>query len=52
MFYYKILWFYQDFKGENLFFKFVLSSGSKNTGPVTRDHVKSSQIRKETSLQL
>ena len=32
-------------------FKSVLSSSSKNTGPVTRDHVKSSQIRNETPLQ-
>ena len=34
MFYYVILWFYQNFKSENLCFL--------NTGPVTRDHVKSS----------
>ena len=42
MFYYKILWFYQDFKNEKLFFKSVLSLRSKNTGPITRRHVKSS----------
>ena len=30
----------------------VLSSRSENTGPVTRYHVKSSQMRKETPLQL
>ena len=46
MFYYKILWFYQDF---NLY---VLSSRCKNTGPIIRDHVKSSQMRKKTPLQL
>ena len=28
-------------KSENLFFKPVLSSRRENTGPVTRDHVKS-----------
>ena len=49
--YYKIPWFYQHFK-ENLFFKSVLSSHSENTGPVTRDHFKSSQMRNETPLQL
>ena len=52
MFYYEIWWFYQDFKSENLFFKSVLSSRSENTGPVTRDHVKYSQTRSETPLQL
>ena len=52
MFYYKIPWFYQDFKNENLFFKSVLSSRSENTGPFTRGHVKSSQIRNEIPLKL
>ena len=33
MFYYKILWFYQDFK--SVFFKSVLRSRSENTGTVT-----------------
>ena len=53
IFYHKIPWFYQDFKNENLFFFFksVLSSLSKNTEPVTRDHVKSSQMKYETPLQ-
>ena len=37
-FYYKIPWFYQDFKSENLFFKSVFNSRNENTGP---DHVKS-----------
>ena len=46
MFYYKILWFYQDF---NLY---VISSRCKNTGPIIGDHVKSSQMRKKTPLQL
>ena len=42
MFYIEIPWFYQDYKIENLwvFFKSVL-----NTGPVTRDHVKSYRIQ-------
>ena len=36
MFYYEILWFYQDFNIENLwFFRYVLSSRSENTGTVT-----------------
>ena len=52
MFYYEIPWFYQDFKSENLFFKSVLSSCSENTGPASRDHVKSSQMRNETLLHL
>ena len=53
MFYYEIPWFYQDFKSENsCFFKSVPSSCSENTGPVTRGHVKSSQTRNETPLQL
>ena len=52
MFYYEIPCLYQDFKGENLFFKFVLSSHSGNTGPITRDHVKSSKMKNETPLQL
>ena len=53
MFYYETPRFHQDFKIENLcFFKSVLSPSSKITGPVTKDHVKSSQMRKETPLQL
>ena len=53
MLYYKILrFFYQDSKNENLLFKSVLSSRSKNTGPITRGHVKSSQIMSETPLKL
>ena len=52
MFYYEIQWFYQDFRSENLFFKSVISAHSRNTGPTTRDHLKSSQMRKETPLQL
>ena len=47
MFYNKFLWSYQNFKNENLLFKSVL-----NTGPVARDHVKSSQMRNETPLKL
>ena len=40
---------YQDFKSENLCcFKCVLSSGSENTGLVTRNPVNSSQLRNET----
>ena len=35
-----------------MFFKYVLSSRSENTGPVTRGHVNSSQIRNEAPLQL
>ena len=34
------------------FFESVLSSGSENTGPVIRDHVKFSQIRNKKPLQL
>ena len=34
----------------SVIFKSVLSSCSENTGTVTRDHVKSSQMRNETSL--
>ena len=34
------------------FLKSLLSSRSENTGPVTRDHVKSSKMRNETPLQL
>ena len=33
-------------------FKPVLSSSNKHSGTVTRDHVKSSQMRNETPLQL
>ena len=50
--YYETPWFQQDFKSENMFFKSVLSSRRGNTGPVTRDHVKSSQMRNKTPLQL
>ena len=39
-------------KWKPVVFKYVVSSRSKNTGPVTRDHVKSSRIRNETPLQL
>ena len=35
-----------------MFFKSVFSSRSENTGPVTRDHVKSSKMSKKTPLQL
>ena len=53
MFCYEIPWFYQDFKSKNLcFFKSIHSERSTNTGPVSRDHVKSSQMRNETPLQL
>ena len=52
VFYYEIQWCYQDFKSEYLFFKSVLSSHSEDSGPVTRDHVKSSQMMNETPLQL
>ena len=34
------------------FLKSVLSSPCGNTGPFTRDHIKSSQMRNETPLQL
>ena len=34
------------------FFKSALSPRNKDAGPVTRDHVNSSQIRNETLLQL
>ena len=33
-------------------FKSVLSLRSENAGPVTRDHIKSSHMRNETTLQL
>ena len=53
MFYKKILWFYLDFKSENLcFFKSALSSRSENNGLVTNGHVKSSQMSNEIPLQL
>ena len=53
MFYYKIPWFYQDFKSKSPFFlKSVLSSRSEHTGPVTRDHIKFSQMMNETSFQI
>ena len=44
--------FTKIFKSENLFLKSVLSSRSENTGPVTKDHNKYSEMRKERSLQL
>ena len=51
MFYYEI--YYEGFKRKNLcFFQSVLSSRRENNGLVTRDHVKSSQMRNETPLQL
>ena len=52
MFYYDIPWFYKGFNSENLFFKFALSSRCENIGPVTIDHVKSSQMRNEKPFQL
>ena len=52
MFYYKIQPFHQDFKGENLFFKSILSSQSQYTGLVIRDHVRFSQMSNETHLHL
>ena len=39
-------------KSKSVFFKSTLSSRSENTGPVTRNHVGSSQIRNKTPLQL
>ena len=48
-FYCQILWFYKDFNKNK---KSLLSSRSKNTGSVTRDRAKSSQVRNETPLQL
>ena len=59
MFYYEI--YYEDFKilfatkilkGKICFFQSVLSSRRENNGLVTRYHVKSSQMRNETPLQL
>ena len=52
MSYYNIPWFYKDFNSENMFFKSVLSSRCKNIEPVTRDHVKSSQMCNEKPFQL
>ena len=52
MFYYEVPWLYQDFKSEDLFLKSILSSRSENTGPDTRGHIKSSQMRNEKLLQL
>ena len=52
MFYYKITWFYQDLKSENLFLKSALSSRCENTGSVTTGHVKSSEMSNGTPLQL
>ena len=48
MFYYKITWFYQDLKSENLFLKSALSSRCENTGSVTTGHVKSSEMSNGT----
>ena len=48
LFYYKILWFYQDFKSENPPFLVF----HKNTGPVSTGDVKSSQMKNKTHLQL
>ena len=46
-------WFYQDFKSENLCFLNLYSDhAARMLGPVNRDHVKSSQMRNETYLQL
>ena len=39
-------------KWKYVFFKSVLSSRSENTEPVISDHVKSSETRNETPLQL
>ena len=44
MFYYVMLWFYQNFESENL--KVV------NTGLVTRDHVESPQMRNSKGFSL
>ena len=52
MFYYKIFWFCQDLKVKICAFKSVLSSHRENSGPATRGHVKSSQMKNETPLQL
>ena len=52
-FYFKILWFTKFLKVKVcVFLNLVFSLRSENTGPVTRDHVKSSQMRKKTPLQL
>ena len=45
MFYYKIPWFYQDFKNKNPCFFNLYSVHAERT---LRDHVKSSQMRNET----
>ena len=51
MFYYEIPWFYEDFKKENLcFLNLYAVHPAKNTEPVTRSHVNSSQMRNEASL--
>ena len=52
MVYYKIFWFCQDLKVKICAFKSVLSSHRENSGPATRGHVKSFQMRNETPLQL
>ena len=52
IFYKKTPSLYQGFKSENLCFFNFTQSRSENTGPLTRGHVKSSQMRNETPLQL
>ena len=54
MFYYDIQWFYQGFKSENMCFLnfYSVHAHRGNAEPVTRDHVKSSQIRSKTPLLL
>ena len=47
MFYYKIEWFYQNFKSANMFFESIL----ENTGPDPGD-VYSFQMRNEIPLKL
>ena len=51
MFYYEIPRIYQDLKGENLcFFNMYSIHAVGNTGPVTRGHDKSSQMKNKTPL--
>ena len=53
MFYYEIPRIYQDLKGENLcFFNMYSIHAVGNTGPVTRGHDKSSQMKNKTPLSL
>ena len=55
MLYYEIPWFYQDFKSRNLRFSNLYSAHAErilDTGPVTKDHVKSSQMRNKAPLKL